>query len=201
VLATILLARGTLSRRYLYVVALLAFPAAIALSRIGNTEFARYYLVLCIAALLLVADVAGAAVARGGWRRGAALAVVAIVLSAGLARDRGLATALRGDPARAITVMRSLAPAGTSVGVDTIRPSAVLDAAAHTAGYQLDIRQRCPAAFLFADIEDRGPAPSHLDRCGHAYARLAVGRYAALSGFDWALYARASPQSPGLSSR
>ncbi len=195
VVAAILLDRGVTGRRYLYVFALLAFPAALALSRIGNTGFARYYLVLCVALLLLVADVAAAAIARGGWRRGVALAVVAFVVVASLSRDRALATALRGDPARAIAAMRAAAPAGTGVGVDTIRPTAVLDAAARTARYPLAISQRCPAAFVFADLEDHGPAPASLDRCGQRYARVTVGRHLALSGLDWALYARVPPQS------
>lgn len=195
--AAILLARGARHRRFLYVFALLAFPAmlALALSRIGNAGFARYYLVACTAALLLVADVAGAAIARGARWRGLAVAVVAITVGASLYRDVGLARSLRGDPARAVAAMRATARGGTSVGVDTIRPTAVLDAAARTAGYRLDIRQRCPAAaFVFVDLEDRIAAPAALDRCGQQYTQTAVGRYTALSGFDWALYARTPPQ-------
>ncbi|WP_380787379.1 hypothetical protein [Sphingomonas sp. R86521] len=198
VAATILLAPGAMPRRFLYVFALLAFPAmlGLALSRIGNAGFARYYLVACTALLLLAADVAGAAIARRGSQRVVAIAFIAIIAAASLSRDYGLAQSLRGDPARAVTLMRAAAPAGTSVGVDTIRPTAVLDAAARTAGYPLDIRQHCPAAaFLFVDLEDRIAAPAALDRCRQHYARIAVGRYLAMSGFDWALYTRIPPQS------
>lgn len=200
--AAIALAPGLAGRRFLYAVAVLAFPAmlGLALSRIGNAGFARYYLVACTVLLLLVAEVSGAAIGRGEWRRVAGIAVVAVVILASLSRDRALALSLRGDPARAVAAMRAAAPVGTSVAVDTIRPTAVLDAAARTAGYRLEIRRRCPsAAFLFVDLEDRSPAPARLDRCGQAYARIAVGRYLAMSGFDWSLYARTSPQSASVS--
>ena len=202
--AAIALAPGLGGRRFLYAFAVLAFPAmlAVALGRIGNAGFARYYLVACTALLLLVAELAGRAVASGGWRRAVGVAVVAIILVVSLARDQGLATSLRGDPGRAVATMRAAAPGGTSVGVDTIRPTAVLDAAARTAGYRLEIRRRCPAAaFLFVDLEDHAPAPARLARCGETYARVAVGRYLAMSGFDWSLYARALPQRAPVSAR
>lgn len=196
--AAIALAPGLAGRRFLYAFAVLAFPAilVLALSRIGNAGFARYYLVASSAMLLLVAEIGGAAIARGGRWRVLAVSVVAIVVAASLYRDVGLARSLRGDPGRAVAAMRRAAPGGTSVGVDTIRPTAVLDAAARTAGYPLDIRRRCPAArFVFVDLEDRIAAPAALDRCGQHYTQAAVGRYLALSGFDWALYAATSPQS------
>ncbi len=202
--AAIALAPGLGGRRFLYAFAVLAFPAmlAVALSRIGNAGFARYYLVACTALLLLVAELAGRAIASGSWRRAVGVAVVAIILVASLARDQALARSLRGDPGRAVATMRAAAPGGTSVGVDTIRPTAVLDAAARTAGYRLEIRRRCPAAaFLFVDLEDHAPAPARLARCGETYARVAVGRYLAMSGFDWSLYARALPQRAPVSAR
>lgn len=202
IVAAIRLARGATGHRYFHVFALLAFPVVLglALSRIGNAGFARYYLVLCVALLLLVAEVAGSAITRGGWRRVAALAFVAIVTVASLVRDDALATSLRGDPARAIAAMRAAAPAGASVVVDTIRPTAVLAAAARTAAYPLDIRQACPAAdFAFVELNKGQPAESAVQRCGLRYARRTVGRYVALAGVDWALYARVSPQTAIIS--
>ncbi|TXC70101.1 hypothetical protein FSB78_03400 [Sphingomonas ginsenosidivorax] len=200
--AAILLAPGMAGRRFLYALAVLAFPAmlALALSRINNAGFARYYFLACIGLVLLVAELSGAAIARGGWRRAVAVVLLAVVVVASLSRDRALALALRGDPGRAVATMRMAAPAGTSVGVDTIRPTAVLEAAARTAGYSLDIRRDCPAAaFVFIDLEDHGAAPARLERCGQSYARIAVGRYFSMSGFDWSLYARTPPQSNGVS--
>jgi len=199
-----MLAAGVSARRFLYAFALLAFPAvlAVALARIGNGGFARYYLVASIAALLLVAEIAGAGIAGGTWRRTVTIGVVAIIMVASLGRDAALASSLRGDPARAIATMRAFAPRGASVGIDTIRPTAVLDAAARTAGYRIEIRRDCPAAaFAFTDLEQGSPAPPRLARCGERYARIAVGRWLALSGFDWALYARIRSQKPKPSRR
>jgi hypothetical protein len=189
-------------RRALYALAVLAFPATLALGQVGNTGFARYLLIACVALLLLLAETAGAAIARGGWQRVAAVVVVGVVIGASLVRDSALATALRGDPARAIAAMRAAAPAGISVGVDTVRPTAVLDAAARSARYPLQIRQTCPAgAFQFVDLATQAPAPARIDRCDARYARIATGRHLALSGFDWALYRRASPHSRGNPTR
>ncbi|MEG3165642.1 hypothetical protein U1701_13665 [Sphingomonas sp. PB2P19] len=183
-------------RRALYALAVLAFPATLALTRLGNTSFPRYFLVACVVLLLLFAQTVGAMMARGRVWQIAAGSLVALVLVAGLWRDGALAAALRGDPARAILAMRAIHPAWTSVGVDTIRPTAVLDDAARRADYPLRIRLTCPApAFVFMDLASQAVAPTTVDRCGVHYGRIAIGRHLALSGFDWALYARSPPQS------
>ncbi len=204
IVATILMAPGASGRRFLYVFGLVAFPAilAVALSRIGNAGFARYYLVACTVLLLLAGACIGTAIERGGWRRVVAIAVLAVIAAASLVRDRALAETLRGDPGRALSIVRAAMPAGGSIGFDTIRHTAVLAAAARTAGYPLEIVRHCPAApFVFIDLEDRAIPPATLDRCDRSYARVAIGRYAAMSGFDWALYAVTPPQKAAITAR
>ncbi len=189
--------RVTPDRRPFYLFATIAFPLvlAIALWRIGNAGFARYYLVLVVGLLLLVADRAGPALARAGWRRWSAIGVIALVVGASLYRDVALVSAARGDPGRAIAAMARRAPGGTTILIDSVRPSAVLDIAAGNMHYPLAIRQACPAApFAFVDLSDGMTAPVTISRCGIGYRLATVGRRLALSGSDWALYARDEPR-------
>ncbi len=204
IVAVILVAPGAGDRRFLYVFALLAFPTilGLALSRIGNAGFARYYLVACTALLLLAGACIGTAIDRGGWRRGVAIALLAVVVVASLVRDRALAESLRGDPGRALAIVRTAMPTRGIIAFDTVRHTAVLAAAARTAGYPLEVRRHCPAApFVFIDLEDHAIPPATLDRCDRSYARVAIGRYAAMSGFDWALYAVTRPHKAPITAR
>ncbi len=185
-------------RRPFYMFATIAFPLVlgVALWRIGNAGFARYYLVAVVGLLLLMADTAGAAIGRGGWRRVAAIVATVLVVGASLYRDAALATAARGDPGLAIVEMRQRLPHGATVVVDTIRPVPVLDVAARSAAYPLMIRQDCsapdaPAAFAFVDLDPTIRPAAAIARCASRYALVRTGRHLALSGLDWALYARA----------
>lgn len=192
--------RAASDRRPFYLFATIAFPLVlgVALWRIGNAGFARYYLVAVVGLLLLLADSASAAIRHGGWRRGVAILLLLLLVFASLHRDRALAAAARGDPAQAIATMRTRMPLGTTVMIDTIRPIPVLDVAARSIGYSLAIRQTCPAApptpaFVFVDLDRSAPPVASITRCGTSYAVVQTGRHLALSGLDWALYRRADP--------
>ena len=189
-----LLVRAHPDRRRFYLFATIAFPLVlgVALWRIGNAGFARYYLVAVVGLLLLLADSASVAIHRGGWRKGVAIVLTVLLVWACLHRDYALAAAARGDPARAIATMRTRLPRGATVLVDTIRPISVLDVAARSNGYPLAIRQSCPAAgFVFIDLDPQTAPASMIARCNDRYRLLQTGRHLALSGLDWALYARA----------
>lgn len=196
VLISVLLLRAPTDRRPFYLFATIAFPLVlgVALWRIGNAGFARYYLVAVVGLLLLLADTASAAIRHGGWRRIAAITLTMLVVGASLYRDDALATAARGDPSLAIEAIRARAPNGSGILVDTIRPIPVLDVAARSANYALALHQRCPApAFAFVDLDRAAPAAGAITRCGSRYSLVRTGRYLALSGLDWALYTRAGP--------
>ena len=191
-----LLVRTHLNRRPFYLFATIAFPLVlgVALWRIGNAGFARYYLVAVVGLLLLLAGSASAAMHRGGWRKGVAIVLTLLMVWACLQHDYALATAARGDPARAIATMRTRMPRGATVLVDTIRPIPVLDVAARSIRYPLAIRQTCPAtAFVFIDLDLTTAPASVIARCNDRYRLMQTGRHLALSGLDWALYARADP--------
>ncbi|MGA1797403.1 hypothetical protein VH567_01310 [Sphingomonas sp. 4RDLI-65] len=196
-----LLLRAHPDRRPLYLFATIAFPLVlgIALWRIGNAGFARYYLVAVVGLLLLLADSAGAAIQHGGRRKAIAIALTLLVIVACIRRDGALAGAARGDPGLAIAAMHARAPSGTSVLVDTIRPIPVLDVAARGTGYPLAIHQDCPAAaYTFVDLDGPLPPAATLTRCGARYLIVRSGRHLALSGLDWALYTRADlPEKRG----
>lgn len=197
-----LLVREHTDRRPFYLFATIAFPLVlgVALWRIGNAGFARYYLVAVVGLLLLLADSASATIRRGGWRRGVAIGLTLLVIIGCVCRDYALATAARGDPGRAIATMRSRMPLGATVLIDTIRPIPVLDVAARSTGYALAIRQTCLAsapeampapAFAFIDLDHRTSPMASIARCGTPYTLVQTGRHLALSGLDWALYASA----------
>ena len=200
-----MLVRTRPERRPFYLVATIAFPAvlAVALWRIDNAGFARYYLVAVVGLLLLLGDAAGVAISRGGWYRTAGFALILLIVGASLYRDAALGSAARGDPGLAIAAMRARSPAGAGILVDTIRPVPVLDVAARSVGYPLAIRRRCPApAFAFVDLVTTAPPAVGISRCGTRYSLVRTGRHLALSGLDWALYARADlPEKRGSSTR
>ncbi|TCP97929.1 hypothetical protein C8J46_10574 [Sphingomonas sp. PP-F2F-A104-K0414] len=200
-----LLWRAASDRRPFYLFATIAFPLVlgVALWRIGNAGFARYYLVAVVGLLLLLADSARAAIRHGGWRKGVAIVLTLLVVCASLHRDYALAAAARGDPARAIATMQSRVPLGTTVLVDTIRPIPVLDVAARSIGYPLAIRQTCSkAAFVFIDLDPTTAPASMIARCNDRYRLVQAGRHLALSGLDWALYARGDlPEKRGRAPR
>lgn len=199
-----LLIRAHPDRRPFYFFATIAFSLVlvVALWRIGNAGFARYYLVAVVGILLLLADSAGAAIRRGGWRSGVSIVLTVLVIVGCVRRDDALARAARGDPDRAIATMRSRMPLGATVLIDTIRPIPVLDIAARRTGYALAIHRTCLApapaatpapAFAFIDLERRASPMPSIARCGTAYILVQTGRHLALSGLDWALYASADP--------
>lgn len=176
-------------------VAIIVFPALFPLLQIGNSGMARYYLLTAIAILLLAGDGLAAGLAERRTRI-AATAVLTFLTAACLQEDIAQAALLRGDPDAAIAMMRQRAPAGATVMVDTIRPTATLRVAAASMRYPLAIVSGCPAhRFLEVDLAPGASAPVTTARCGRSYAILGFRRGARLSGFASALYEEIGPTS------
>ncbi len=179
------------SRRELYVLALAAFPLAVALLQIGNSGNPRYFLTVAVVALLLVGDVLGGMWPRRGALRWTAIALIAVVAAASLRADIELIRNQRGDVARAIEEAERIRPTGTTMRVESPRAGAVLKAAAAHRGYRIDLlKQDCPpAALVFIDRDGNAPFPASVVQCGIPYRVAAEGRTTGLSGNHWRLYA------------
>jgi len=179
-----------------YLLAILGLPLMIALLRVPNTHYSRYFLVSGIAALLLAADWLGNAIESGSTiNRTAAAAIGVLVVSASLYRGGEMIANDRAHPSAPVDMMRSVAPQGTTVLLDNERSWAVLRIAAASADYSLTIRQRCPAApFLLLDDTGDGIFPETARRYGAVYRLQRAAYTHGLPGMDWALYRR----EPGM---
>lgn len=184
--------RGGATHVALYRLAIVAFPATLALLHAGNPGHPRYYLVAAIGLLLLLSEVIGTMIGRGGWQRALALAGLAAILGGGAWQDADLIHNQRGDPDPAITAMRASAPHGSSVLLDRSTGFAILAAAAAQARYPLQIvRSGCaPTRFLFMDRFKGERFPSAPLRCGMRWHPIASASARGLSGTHWTLYAR-----------
>ncbi|MDQ0251174.1 putative membrane protein [Sphingomonas kyeonggiensis] len=188
----VLLAPGMGVRRTAFSrLAILAFPLALALLHAGNTGFPRYYLVACLALLLMLGEMIAIALPLPGWRRWLAGAGLAAILIGSLVEDARIIHARRGDPGGAIRAMAARAPAGTRVILDRPTGKAILQVASAEQGYPLVIVEKpCgPAPFLFLDRPDGEAFPAASRRCGRLYRPIARAQSHGLSGSHWTLYA------------
>lgn len=175
-----------------YRLAIVAFPVALAVLHAGNPGHPRYYLLASVGLLLLLAEMLGAMLARGGWQRVLAGAGLAALLAGYLAQDAVLIGNQRGDPDPAIAALAARAPHGTAVLLDRPTGLAMLNAAAAHYRYPLVVVEHGCATtrFLFVDRfkgEDFDPVPV---RCGGSYRAIASARARGLSGTHWTLYER-----------
>lgn len=186
----ILARRAGVSRLPFHMLAILAFPAAIALLHPVNVAYGRYYLLISIALLILAAELAWLGLAAGGWKRLAAALALGSFAVGSLACDVELIRNQRADPGAAIRALQARAPGGAAVFIERDRGRAVLITAAAAARYPLTVRgTTCPTPrFLFIDrfINESFPAaPRHCDR---RYRPIATARVHGMSGTDWTLY-------------
>lgn len=175
----------------LYLLLIVGLPLAVALLRIGNTAYPRYFIVASVALLLLVADALALALRSGGIGRGAAILIFPALVIGSLALDGRIIAQRRADPGAAIVAMRARAPGGAVVLITSTRSSAVLEVAGASSGYTLRVSEGCVGArFLFVDEDGHAPLPARRNACGEAY-RAIVGRgFSDLSGQTWQLYER-----------
>lgn len=180
------------SRIAFHRLAILAFPLMLALLRSGNVAHPRYYLLVGIALLILVAEFLWLGFRAGGWKRWLAGAALAAITVASLALDLDLAINRRGDVAVAIRAMQARAPQGTRLLLDRETGIATLEAAAASAHYPLKVQLAdCTAArFFIADRFKGEEPPARIVLCAAAYAPIAHARAHGMSGTHWTLYER-----------
>jgi len=180
------------SRIAFHRLAILAFPLVLALLRAGNVAHPRYYLLVGIALLILVAEFIWLGWRAGGWKRWLAGGVLAGIIAASLVLDMDLAINRRGDVGAAIRAMQARAPRGANLLLDRETGIATLEAAAASAHYPLQVRLAdCAGArFFFAD-RFRGEEPPHqIALCGARFTPIAGARAHGMSGTHWTLYER-----------
>jgi hypothetical protein len=180
------------SRIAFHRLAILAFPLALALLRAGNVAHPRYYLLVGIALLILVAELIWLGIRAGGWRRWLAGSAFAVITVASLALDLDLAINRRGDVGAAIRAMQARAPQGTVLLLDREPGIATLEAAAASAHYPLKVQLAdCTAApFFFADRFRGEEPPRQIALCGARFTPIANVRAHGMSGTHWTLYER-----------
>lgn len=182
------------SRIAFHRLAILAFPLALALLQAGNVAHPRYYLLVGIALLVLLAELFWLGLRAGGWKRVLAAATLAAITLASLACDVDLAINRRGDVGAAIRAMRARAPQGARLLLDRETGIATLETAAASAHYPLTVQiADCSAArFFFADRFRGEEPPAAIELCGARYAPIADARVHGMSGTHWTLYERQS---------
>ena len=187
----VLAKRGGATHLALYRLAIVAFPVTLAVLHAGNPGHPRYYLVAAIGLLLLLSEMIGTMIGRGGWQRAVAISGLAAIIGGGAWQDADLIRNQRGDPDPAITAMRARDTQGSSALLDRSTGFAMLAAAAAHARYPLDIMQgHCaPARFLFMDRFKGEDFPAAPIRCGVRWHPIAGARAHGLSGTHWTLYA------------
>jgi len=189
----VVLARSLPTPRWtFYALAVIAFPATVALLHMMNAGHARYYLLSGLALLLLGGELVAALVRAGGWKAiaggGALLAFSGVSMAANLELIRNQ----RGDPGAAVRAMAVRAPAGAGVMIERETGLALLRVAAAQARYPVHIGTGCPAArFVFSDWFNGEPdSPPVLRRCGATYRAIATADGTGMSAQNWTLYER-----------
>lgn len=170
--------------------AILGFPVALALLQAGNVGHPRYYLLCGLSLLILLAETLWLEIRGGGWRRWVAAAVGVVILAGSLAGDIDLAINRRGDSLATISALKARAPQGTGILLDGGIGRAVLESAAASAHYPIEIvAAECPPPRFLYFFRFRGEmrAP-RLVHCGHRYRQIAGMQARGFSGTPWTLY-------------
>lgn len=179
-------------RMAFYRLAILAFPAMLALLQSGNVGHPRYYLVAGIALLLMLGEVIGMAIHAGGWRRFAGIGAVLAMLAGAMIENAELIRNRRGDPAIAIVVLQQRAPGGTRLYLERTTADAMVEVAAAQSGYAVNLQHTpCPAPpFILADRFKGEGFPARYSLCGATYGPIAGRIATGMSGTHWRLYQR-----------
>lgn len=180
------------SRIAFHRLAILAFPLALVLLRPGNVAHPRYYLLVGIALLILIAEFIWLGWRAGSWKRWLAGGALAAITAANLALDMDLAINRRGDVGAAIRAMQARAPQGARLLLDRETGIATLEAAAASAHYPLQVQLAdcTKARFFFADRFRGEEPPRQIALCGAHYTPIAEARAHGMSGTHWTLYER-----------
>jgi uncharacterized membrane protein len=189
----VILARTTgVSRFSFHALAILAFPAMIALLHPGNVGYARYYLLVSLALLILVAEMAWLGLVAGGWKRWLTALGLGLFGLGSIACNVELIRNQRADPGAAVRALQARARGGADILIERDQGLPILVSAAAAAHYPLTIvKTDCPAPrFLFVDRFKGEYFPAEVQRCGKRYAPIAEASAHGLSGTHWTLYER-----------
>ena len=183
------------SRALLYALLIVAVPLGVLVLRAGNSGFARYYLASVIGVLLLASEWIGRGLAGRPPVRAAAALLLVTAIGVSAYGDRELIALQRGMPARPVTDMAALSPAGARLALDQPRFESVVTVAALRRDYPVRFAHGCAAAdFLLAAQSRWTPTPVAVDRCGVRMEAIDSSVTIPLTGESWVLYKRESLQ-------
>lgn len=179
-------------RAIFYQLAIIAFPLAFAAFRPMNSGLPRYHLLVGIALLLLLGELLGRLIDKGGWRRLAGGALLAAFAAGSVCANLDLLQTRRGDASEAIRIIASHPPGTATVLIERANGTAILRVAAAEQGYTLRYTMACPAQpFLFLDrFKGEKQPPAALPYCGATYRAIASAIARGMSGQNWTLYER-----------
>ena len=185
--------------RFLIPVLILGVPLGVGLMQPGNPEFARYYLSSTAGVLLLASVWLGRELRGPALRRAAAMAVLIVMVGAGLWGDSQLIQLRRGDPDRPLRIMAARSAHPPTVAFAEERLKAVLIAASERHGYRFKAASGCdPADYLLGARWSPSPVRTEVVRCDEKWHLVDFGNSGRLSGEGWALYRPERLQTIGV---
>lgn len=190
--ALVLAPRMGASRWSLYAFAILGFPLGLVVIQSANVGHPRYYLLVAMAVLLMLAEMVAFGLRRGGWPRGAALAALAAFAVGSAAQDIDLIRNQRGDPAAVVAILKARAPGGARLMIARDMSFATMRVAAATARYPLAVvPAHCPPGRYLLLERWRGESfPPRVTLCGTHFRPFAQRLAHGMSGTHWTLYER-----------
>ena len=174
-------------------VLIVGIPLVIFVERIGNAQFARFYLSAAIGLLLLGAEWIALAVKSDRTTRTLCAVACGLFLITAIWHDGELIQLGRGQPDRAIRLMAEDAPRGASIDIGNHQISAPIVVAAYQADYPLAVAKGCaPAEFMI--VQRGADSPEKITRCGRPMRAIGWSEATDLTGDAWVLYrAEGSP--------
>lgn len=175
------------SRARLYGLLILGVPVVVFVERIGNAQFARFYLSSAIGLLLLGAEWVGQAVRANDRLRVVCGAAGVLFLTTAFWHDRQIVELGRGQPDRAIRLMARDAPNGATVDVGTYQLIAPVLVAARQADYPIALAKGCVPVDFMIVARDVRSTPT-IQRCAQSMRAVGSSEATDLTGDAWVLY-------------
>ena len=173
-------------RAGLYGLLILGVPVVIFVERIGNAQFARFYLSSAIGLLLLGAEWAALAASDNRGLRALGAAAGALFLVTAFWHDEQIVELGRGQPDRAIRLMAADAPRGAAGDVGTYQLVAPVIVAAGQADYPVALTKGCAPAEFMIVARDAHSAQT-VTHCGRPMHAIGWSEATDLTGDAWVL--------------
>jgi hypothetical protein len=185
-------------RKWFYAVLIITMPAAMIVLNLGNSQYARYYLPVAIAILLLIAEWVGYFAVRQTLVKAGSATVLVAMSGLAIVQNYQLIAHQRGHPEQAIKAIMHTASARAEVTIAVDRVKAPLITAAAREGYALNIlKAKCGTTdFHFITRKARELALPVLKDCGTSMRLIASGEAIGPSGESWSLYQRQALPRP-----